>query len=327
MKQVTHRQVLKDNVKLSVMYENTELQNALANDSKGKTLPDVLERYGTPVVFPKPSDDRPYIYSTIALSADGKMAFMDNKVGSFVAGKNFLDPDGASMDYWVLNLLRAYSDGILIGANTLKNEPGIVNYVKDAVLNEQRHTVLKKNEHPVNIIVSLDGTDIPWDHDTFDVDPADRLKIMIATSPAGYEYIKHNCSKKTAFIGAFKSKEDIDNADLPELIAHFDEYPILVTGENASPDTELMLYALRKMGLEYLCAESPTYTAVLMKKKCLDEYFITYSMTYVGGTLTPGMIVPQSYKDHAHANLVSISMHNSNFLYTRQKLVYGITAP
>ena len=327
MKRVAHRQVLKDNVRLQTVYENKELQTAMAEGSPCTTLPDVLDRYGTPVIFPKPSEERPYIYSTIALSADGKMAFMDNKVGSFVAGKNFVDPEGASMDYWVLNLLRAYSDGMLIGANTLKNEPGIVNYVKDETLNAQRHEVLGKKDHPVNIIVSLDGTDVPWDHATFDVDPEDRLKIMIATSPDGLAYIREHTDKKLVCLGSFRTRDEVDAADFPALMTDFDVYPILVTGEGSTPDTPLMLYALRKMGLQYLCAESPTYTAVLMKEQCLDEYFITYSMTYVGGTLTPGMIVPQSYADHAHASLVSVGMHSSHFLYTRQKLIYGVKAP
>lgn len=325
MHKVAHRVVLKGDNKLTNVYNNVELQKSLAEGSTCKSLPDVDERYAAPVVFPAPSADRPYIFSSIALSADGKMAFMDNKVGCFVAGKNFRDPDGAAMDYWVLNLLRAYSDGMLIGANTLKNEPGIINYVKDEKLNEQRHSVLGKKEHPVNILVSLDGTDVPWDHESFDVDPEDRLKIMITTSPKGYEYIKDHCGdKKIAYLGAYKTKEEIDAASFPEVFSDFDVYPVLVTGEDANPDTPLMLYALRKMGFEYLCAESPTYTAILMKQGCLDEYFITYSMLYAGGTMTPGMICPQSFKDHVHADLVNICLHNSNFMYTRQKLVYGI---
>ena len=324
MNHVSHRVVLKDHVKMKNIFFDRELQDKIAEGSDSKSLPEIELRYDCPVVFPKAPADRPYIYSSIALSADGKMAFMDNKVGVFVAGKNFADPEGASMDYWVLNLLRANADGLLLGANTLKNEPGIINYVKDEALNNQRHEILGKMEHPVNILVSLDGTDVPWDHETFDMDPADRLKIMITTSPAGYEYIKENADKKIAFLGAFKSKEEVDAAEFPEIFADFDTYPVLVTGEGGEPDTKVMLYALKKMGLEYLCAESPTYTTVLIREECLDEYFITYSMLYVGGTMSPGAIYPESFKDHVHANLVSIGIHNNNFLYTRQQLLYGI---
>lgn len=324
MNKVSHKVILKDGVKLTNIYTNKALMKELEAQSACPSLPEVDERYASPVIFPKAPEDRPYIYSSIALSADGKMAFEDNKVGTFVAGKNFRDPVGASMDYWVLNVLRAYSDGLLIGANTLRNEPGIINYVKDEALNTQRREVLGKKEHPVNILVSLDGTDVPWDQESFDVDPADRFKLMIATSPDGCDYIREHSTAKTAFLGAFKTREEVDAADFPPIHADFDTFPILVTGEGGSPDAPLMLYALRKMGLEYLCAESPTYTAVLMKERCLDEYFITYSMVYVGGCFTPGTFCPQSFADHAHADLVSIGIHNSNFLYTRQKLVYGL---
>ena len=42
------------------------------------------------------------------------------------------------------------------------------------------------------MIVSLDGTDIPFDHYIFDVDPKEEYKLVIATSPRGAEYIMAN---------------------------------------------------------------------------------------------------------------------------------------
>ena len=30
-----------------------------------------------------------------------------------------MDPDGSLGDFWVLNVLRSYADGIIVGANTL----------------------------------------------------------------------------------------------------------------------------------------------------------------------------------------------------------------
>ena len=73
-----------------------------------------------------------------------------------------------------------------------------------------------------------------------------------------------------------------------------------------------------------LCSESPTYTAALMAKGCLDEYFIDYSLVYAGGAFTPGKIFPQGAQDHAHGEFISVGIHDKNFLFTRQKLVYGI---
>ncbi len=322
MARINPKPILADDQQIFNVYLNKELQKQLEGGTNAVSLPDVERRYGVPVVFPDPSKERPYIYSSIALSADGKMGFMDNRNGQFVSGKNFRDPDGAKLDYWVLNLLRAYSDGLLIGANTLRNEPKVVNYVRDFFLNEQRRTILGKKDHPVNIVVSLDGTDIPDDHVSFGIDPEERFKLMIATSPAGYEYLQKDSGLRIALLGRFQNREEVDQASFPPLLSDFSTFPVLVTGTGSEPDTKLLLYALRKMGFEYLCAESPTYTAVLLKEQCLDEYFITYSMVYAGGTMTPGHFVPQSFEKHVHSDLVSVGMHASNFLFTRQKLVY-----
>lgn len=73
-----------------------------------------------------------------------------------------------------------------------------------------------------------------------------------------------------------------------------------------------------------LCSESPTYTAALMANSCLDEYFIDYSAVFAGGKYTPGTIFPQGALEHAHAEYVSVGIHDNNFLFTRQKLVYGV---
>lgn len=316
--------IIRKDVYLKNIYTNDAIMKSIQDANTQISLPEVTNHYGTKISFPKASEERPYIISSIALSADGKMGFTDNKEGTFVAGKNFKDPDGAALDFWVLNALRAYSDGLLLGANTLKNEPTSLYYVADKTLKEQRFSCLGKKDNPVNILVSLDGTDIPWEHISFDIDPNERLKLIIATSPKGFENIKESTSKKIKLVGEFKSKEDVDDTLLPELYSEFDEYPVIVTGTEANPDAGLMLYVLRRWGMEVLCSESPTYTAVLMKEKSLDEYFITYSMVYAGGNMTPGFFIPQSYKKHAHADLVSIAIHNSNFMYTRQKVIYGI---
>ncbi len=324
MKELSFFDTVGEDVIINGIYSNEELQDEIFKNSDGLSLPEVEKHYGFPVVFPEPSDERPYIYCSIALSADGKMAYMDNKKGYLIAGTNIRDRDGASLDFWCLNFLRAHADGLLIGANTLRNEPGVLNHVIDRTLNMQRRTILGKEEHPVNIIVSLDGSDIPWDHDTFDIDPVERLKLVIATSPDGYDTILRDSPKKTSLIGRFRTREEADADGFPSLFEKFDEYPVIVTGEGSVPDTKLMLYILRKMGFKTLCAESPTYTAVLLKESCLDEHFTTYSMVYAGGTMSPGAIFPESCTDHAHADIVSLGIHRSNFLYSRQKRVYGM---
>lgn len=315
----------KANLKITKIYENTELLESIAAEASDKTsMSHVSEYYTTPVCFPAAPAKRPYVTSSIALSADGKMAFNDNKAGPLVAKNNYLDPDGALGDFWVLNLLRAYADGVVFAGNTMKNEPGVSSHVYDVDLNRQRNEELGKIHHPVGVCISLDGTDIPFDHHSINVDPVDEYKVVFGTSPDGGKYILENSPLKHVVYGPFNSMEDVDNWEVPELYCDYDVKPIIITGEGSMPNTEVFLYVLRKLGLENICIESPTYTSHLMRQGWLDEYFINYSMLYAGGVMTPGYSNPSSYLDHVHANLVSVGIHQSNFLFTRQKLVHGV---
>lgn len=298
----------------------SEIETRAADQS---VLPDAAVYYSVAVRFPKASDSRPYIISSIVLSADGKMAFMDNKVGPLIAQCNDLDPVGGELDFWCLNMLRAYSDALLIGANTLRNEPDGINYCMDQRLFQQRQKVLGKPNHPVQVIVSLDGTDIPFEHPSFYVDPTERLKLCIATSPSGWETIQKLSALNHIVIGPFYNRTEVDATVLPDMNSDFNVFPVIVTGQDAMPDMDLMLYILRRLGIELACSESPTYCGALMKKGFLDEYFINYSMLYAGGTMSPGAVFPMSWQNHPHAQLASIGVHGNGFLFTRQIIRYS----
>ena len=316
----------KDNLKITMVYQDQQVLDALrAASAEQAPLPDASAYY-TDIYFPQAPAGRPYTFSSIVLSADGKMAYQDNPAGPLVAKNNFLDPDGSLGDFWVLNMLRAYSDGVIVGANTLAKEPGITCHVYDEDFTRQRREVLGKTHQPASIVVSFDATDIPFDHYTFDMDPAEELKIVINTSPQGMEYIKAHSPLKHVFWGPFTSREQVDAFDFGPLYRDFDTFPVIVTGEGNRPDSGMLMYVLRKLGVMKLCVESPSYCAHLIQNEMLDEYFINYSMVFVGGTTTPGHMTPYGYLDHPHSNLLSLGIHKSNFMFTRQKLCYGVSA-
>ncbi|MCL5780510.1 MAG: hypothetical protein M1119_06255 [Firmicutes bacterium] len=67
----------------------------------------------------------------------------------------------------------------------------------------------------------------------------------------------------------------------------------------------------------------------LMKLQALDKLFINYSGIYVGGPHTPGVNQAFDGEDHPHAELLSVGLHRTNFIFTRGCfMVYalGITA-
>lgn len=183
MNELVFFEIPKQNLKIQIVKKSDEILEQIRKESaETAVMPDVAQYY-TDIYFPKAPSDRPYTFSSIVLSSDGKMAYGDNPSGPLIAKNNFLDPNGSLGDFWVLNVLRAYADGIIIGARTLLSEPGITCHVYEERLTRQRREVLGKKYQPCGVIVSLDGTDIPFDHYIFDVDPKEEYKLVIATSP------------------------------------------------------------------------------------------------------------------------------------------------
>lgn len=313
-----------ENIKIKNIFKN---ENMLAeikkNSPENFCMPKVTEIYSD-LFFPKAPENRPYIYCSVVLSSDGKMAFTDSAAGPLIAKNNYFDPDGALADFWMLNILRAHADGVLIGAKTLHHER-VTSNVYDKDLVEQRKKYLNKINQPCGIIVSFDATDILFDHMVFDVDESEEYKLVIATSPEGEKYIRANSPLKHIFIGPYSSVDEIDISSLEKLDKDYGVVPVIVTGKNNIPDSSVLLYILRKLGLQRLCIESPSFNWHLMQQGNLDEFFINYSMVFAGGNITPGISMPFDHINHPHMHLLTVGIHKSNFIYTRQKLHYGIT--
>src|SRR3954449_11461095 len=65
--------------------------------------------------FPEPRGDRPWIYSNFVQSLDGIVSFK----GRHAAGS---DISQSPEDRWLMDLLRAHADAVLLGVNTLVEE-------------------------------------------------------------------------------------------------------------------------------------------------------------------------------------------------------------
>ncbi len=79
----------------------------------------IRERYG-PFGLPEPRDlRRPYISSNFVMGLDGRVSFSELK--GRAGGR---EVSRSREDRWLMDFLRAHHDGQLIGANTLREEPG-----------------------------------------------------------------------------------------------------------------------------------------------------------------------------------------------------------
>lgn len=311
-----------EDIKISVVMKRDDILKEIEQKSKDLVPKKVLEVYGK-IMMPPAPEDRPYTFGSIVLSSDGKMAYPDDPQGPLIAGKNLLDKEGGMADFWILNMLRAYSDATIIGARTLQAEPKGTSHVFCAEMAEARVKEMgKKTDCPWNVIVSFDGTDIPLEHMIFDTD---EIEVRIGTSPQGAEYLQQHMTKPHLIFGPYKDITEVDITDIQaKMAAERNAIPIFATGEGNNPDSKILLYILRKLGIEKLCIESPSYMFHLLDNEAMDEMFINYSAVFVGGNITMGSYKSFSVNDHPHADIVMLGHHRSNFIFTRQILRYGL---
>ena len=90
-------------LKLNLLYQDKfELDKAKASSINLSALSKVRAAYHE-LYFPAAHQDRPYIFASMVLSLDGKMAFLDNPRGPVVASANAIDREGGLIDFWILN--------------------------------------------------------------------------------------------------------------------------------------------------------------------------------------------------------------------------------
>jgi riboflavin biosynthesis pyrimidine reductase len=317
-------------IRIESLFRAEKTLAEISAGSPDKMPQKVRDVYGG-LCFPPAPAERPYTFASIVLSSDGKMAFGDDPKGPVIASANKLDPDGALADFWVLNMLRSYADAVIMGARTLQAEPEAAACVFCRELARDRLAVMhKKSRHPLNVVVSFDGTDIPLDHAIFNYPD---LTLMIATSEAGGVHLDKSLgSRRRRIFGPYRDASAItgspggepspDLAEIRSAVEDPEVLPILLTGSGSQTDSVLLLLALRLIGVERLCVEAPSYMWHLLNNRCMDEMFINYSMLFAGGPASPGAAGPFTSLVHPHAELLMLGMHQHNFIYTRQKLRY-----
>lgn len=274
-----------------------------------------IERVYGPLSFPEKPAGRPLTYASYVMSIDGKIAFEDDETGPLIARTNHLDPDGALADFWVLNLLRAQCDGILIGAGTLVKEPDYSGSAYDPTLLEAR-LAAGKPAAPFTVIVTRSGRGIPFQNPVFS---CPEVPVLVATSPEGYAALKKEIDRPHFLLNG-----DDQRPMQAVLAAHHGEIGVAVTGTGSEPDARELLSLLDAMGMERVLVESPAYCHHLMQEGMLDELFINTSALMVGGQATGiGSREPSfSSTDHPLAEVVTLHVHNASFLYTRYRMRY-----
>lgn len=279
----------------------------------------IQEVYGE-MKFEKLHEDRPYTFTSLVTSLDGRIAFSDAPQGPLISRENKYGQNGAMADWWILNLLRTVSDGIMVGAGTMNAEADFTGHIFDQELEDAR-IAAGVNPVPWNIITSLDGTDIPFEHRMF---KEKELPLMISTSVKGLSVVEAHIKNEYIVIGPLASKEEV-TAEHVEAMKNAEGKVIVIATGDAFPDSHVAFYLLKQFGIDRLLVETPSYMHYLVGEKLMDELFFNYSCLYIGGkALTIGQFGKEfTSKDHPHTRMLSIHSSSDHFFYFRHQLIYN----
>lgn len=208
--------------------------------------------------FPEPPTARPWIYSNFVQSLDGIAS---------LKGRNASGADLAQSaeDRWLMDLLRAHADAVLIGANTLIDEArlggrprGPVFRVMDPDCRDLRRTLGRGRER--NIFVTGHARLELGDYRVFDGELVEPV-ILTTVSGAARLRVRHTHSH-VRIVAAGNG----DRVDLPEA----------------------MRLLRHELGLRYLlCEGGPTLYGHMERAGLIDEKFVTVSPVEVGQFVPP----------------------------------------
>jgi riboflavin biosynthesis pyrimidine reductase len=230
--------------RFEVLFDHAE-RNSLADPA--------FDPYG-PLGFPDPPANRPWVFTNFVQSLDGVASLR----GKYASGGHISQSEE---DRWLMDLLRAHADTLMIGLGTLVEEKvlgkpgnrGPVFRIADDPLRTLRDKLGRGRER--NWFVTGSASLVMNDFKVFD---DDRIEAgIVSTRKGAARLIERNPTLK---------------AD------------VLIGGEDETVDfAEVLRFMRHERGVRYLlCEGGPTLNGSLARADLIDERFITISPVEVG---------------------------------------------
>ncbi|MFO7820422.1 MAG: dihydrofolate reductase family protein [Halanaerobacter sp.] len=261
--------------------------------------------------------NRPLLFACFVSSIDCSIAFKNNPKSSQIVRSENSDPGAGQADLWILNLLRAAADGIILGPKTLEVESNLTAHVFDQDLVTARSNLMEKPEVPYNIIISKTGQSIPYQHRIFN---EEEIPLIIATSPHGAQHITKNLDYPLHMINL---TENNYNRAI-NLRKESSKIILLVTGDDEQLDEKKLFKFLKKAGLDRIMVEAPSYAHYLIQQHLLDELFLNQTGSYIGEPkfLNSDSSSAFSVGTEPQAKMITIHTYNSYFFCFRYRFIY-----
>ena len=232
------------NIRFEVLFDRAE-PSPFADEA--------LAPYGDFGFPPKPGD-RPWIYVNFVQSLDGITSLLGKRASGAEISQS-------RADRWLMDLLRAHADGLIMGMNTLREEQrnrgpesrGIVFQVVEPELLRLREKLGKGRQRNIFVTRAVD-----LDLSRLRAFDGDLVDVMIVTSPAG-----------AARLDARKTHPHV---------------AIIAAGDGEHLNLSAAVRELRQtFGVKYLlCEGGPTLYGRLARADLVDEKFVTVAPFEVG---------------------------------------------
>ena len=254
--------------------------------------PEAIEVYGEDWVLPHP-DQGLYRFSMFVMSHDGRVSFAvpGREGGGEVSDFN-------PHDQWLMGLLRARADAVMVGANTLRLEsehvwtPDFI-YPADANLFAQIRRSEGRHETPLHVMLTRAG-DVPDHAAIFD---RQHLRVIIATTREGAVLARSRVPSHVQVLAV--GSDDLDLDELHHILRE-----------------EHQVHTVLSEG-------GPRVYAELVRAGHVDEEFLTISPVVIGSSDSsprPGLIEGWALEpgNPARSTLVSLRRAGDHlFLRTR----------
>ena len=238
-----------------------------------------------------------YCYSNFVMSHDGRVSFNvpDHEGGGDVSDFN-------PHDQWLMGLLRARADAVIVGANTLRTESEHIwtsefIYPRDALGFASLRDAESRSRTPLQVFVTRSG-DITPDAAVFH-DAS--LSVVVVTSVEGQSNLAVSALPNVSVITA--GERDVD---IPQALGRLrDEFGVRTL----------------------LCEGGPRVYGAFISSEALDEEFLTLSPVLVGGSAEqqrPGLIEGLALAPGSPQRACIVSVRRaSDHLFLRTTLDYG----
>jgi len=236
-----------------------DFQILFDHGERSDLLDPVYSPYGK-LGFPAPPPDRPWVYANFVQSLDGIVSFLgENASGSDIAQ--------SEEDRWLMDLLRAHADAVLLGLGTLvlEKQPerprprGPVFRIVEPTLQQLRAKLRRGTEK--NFFVTNSGNIELADFAVFD---GNRVETAVVTSPVGAERLASQQSSHP-------------------------HVKIVTAGQGSEVDLKQVMRILRQeFGIKYLlCEGGPQLYGSMIRNGLIDEKFLTIAPLDIGQEIPP----------------------------------------